>query len=199
MYEQPGIGSPHPRQLVRSSHDRLWAGVAGGLAEYFDIDATLTRIVWVAVTILTGGLAIPAYLLLWVLIPRDDRLDPFGHRSPWSSSAAPRPAESVAGSGVTTADDELGATAAATRKGAGEPSLFTAPPPGWEAEQPRFTGEHPARRQRSTGLILVVLGCLFLAGNMGLFRWVDWHTMWPLMLVLVGVAMLVGQGRHWRR
>lgn len=200
MYQQPDIGSPPPRRLVRSSREHMWAGVAGGLAEYFDVDATLVRIIWVAVAIASGGLAIPAYLLLWVIMPREDRQEAAGqsrHRSRWSEQASPDEPQPVVD---PAAAGEPATPSAASRKG--EPSIFSTPlpprPPAWESGHPFIPGEHHERRQRSTGLILVVLGVLFLAGNMGLFRWIDWHLMWPLVLVVVGVGLLAGQGRHWR-
>ena len=46
------------------------AGVAIGLADYFDIDPTLVRIGFVALTLL-GGLAVPLYLAGWLLIPAE--------------------------------------------------------------------------------------------------------------------------------
>jgi len=51
----------------------MWAGVAGGLAEYFDIDPSLVRLIWVAAAVVSGGLAIPVYILAWIILPRDDR------------------------------------------------------------------------------------------------------------------------------
>lgn len=48
----------------------MLAGVAIGLAEYFDIDPTLVRIGFVALTLL-GGLAVPLYLAGWLLIPAE--------------------------------------------------------------------------------------------------------------------------------
>jgi phage shock protein PspC (stress-responsive transcriptional regulator) len=49
------------------------AGVAGGMAEYFDIDASLVRLIWVAAAVVSHGLAIPIYILAWILLPREDR------------------------------------------------------------------------------------------------------------------------------
>src|SRR5262245_6587275 len=72
----PGPPAPaphHPRRLTRSSRERMWAGVAGGLAEYFDIDPSLVRLIWVAAAVVSGGLAIPIYILAWIILPRDDR------------------------------------------------------------------------------------------------------------------------------
>jgi len=46
----------------------LVAGVAVGLADYFDIDPTLVRVGFVVLSFL-GGLAVPLYLAGWLLIP----------------------------------------------------------------------------------------------------------------------------------
>ena len=47
------------------------AGVAAGLADYFDVDPTLVRIGFVVLACL-GGLAVPLYLAGWLLIPDED-------------------------------------------------------------------------------------------------------------------------------
>src|SRR5918911_1300271 len=64
---------PHPRRLMRSSRERMWAGVAGGMAEYFELDPSLVRLLWIAATVVSGGLAVPIYILAWIILPRDDR------------------------------------------------------------------------------------------------------------------------------
>ena len=51
----------------------MWAGVAGGMAEYFDLDPALVRLMWVAAAVVSGGLAVPVYILAWIILPRDDR------------------------------------------------------------------------------------------------------------------------------
>ncbi len=52
------------------SEDRMIAGVAGGLAEYFDTDPTLIRILFVLLTLLGfGGLGIITYIVLWIIMP----------------------------------------------------------------------------------------------------------------------------------
>lgn len=55
-------------QLMRSSDDRVIAGVAGGIAHHFGLDPTLVRVVW-ALTLLFGGLGLLAYIVLWVVLP----------------------------------------------------------------------------------------------------------------------------------
>src|SRR5919204_6628829 len=73
---------PSPRRLTRSTRDRMWAGVAGGMAEYFELDPSLVRLMWVLAAVLTGGLAVPVYILAWIIMPRDDR-PPAGGPPDW--------------------------------------------------------------------------------------------------------------------
>jgi phage shock protein C len=56
------------KKLYRSSRDRMLGGVAGGLAEYFEIDSTLVRILFI-ITLFIGGTGILAYILLWIIVP----------------------------------------------------------------------------------------------------------------------------------
>jgi phage shock protein C len=60
--------SIYGKKLMRSSTDKKIAGVCGGLAEYFDIDSTVIRLIWVLALLcaLTGGLV---YLILWIVLP----------------------------------------------------------------------------------------------------------------------------------
>jgi phage shock protein C len=54
--------------LRRSYSDRMVAGVAGGVARYFGVDATIVRIAFVVLT-LVGGVGVPLYLAGLLLIP----------------------------------------------------------------------------------------------------------------------------------
>ncbi len=60
------------KQLKRSITDRQWAGVAGGLAEYFNVDPTLVRLAFVLFTLL-GGPGLLVYIILWLVIPEEKR------------------------------------------------------------------------------------------------------------------------------
>jgi phage shock protein PspC (stress-responsive transcriptional regulator) len=61
---------PEPERLHRAGEGRMLAGVAMGLADYFDIDPTLARIAFVVLTLL-GGLAVPLYIAGWLMIPEE--------------------------------------------------------------------------------------------------------------------------------
>jgi phage shock protein PspC (stress-responsive transcriptional regulator) len=69
--QQPEEGPPpYSDHLQRGGDRRMLAGVAVGLADYFDVDPTLVRIGFVALAFL-GGLAVPLYLAGWLLIPAE--------------------------------------------------------------------------------------------------------------------------------
>ena len=59
------------RVLRRSTTDRQIAGVCGGLAEYFQVDVTAVRLVWVIASIFCGAVigGVIAYMLAWLIIP----------------------------------------------------------------------------------------------------------------------------------
>jgi phage shock protein PspC (stress-responsive transcriptional regulator) len=57
-------------QLRRSIDDKMLAGVAGGIARYLDVDATLVRVAIAALTLLSGAGA-ALYIAAWLLIPAD--------------------------------------------------------------------------------------------------------------------------------
>ena len=57
------------KKLKRSS-DKMIAGVAAGVAEYFEIDPTIVRIIW-ACLIIFGGVGIFAYLIAWLIMPKE--------------------------------------------------------------------------------------------------------------------------------
>jgi phage shock protein PspC (stress-responsive transcriptional regulator) len=70
MTAPPGPPRPGEDALHRGGPHRILAGVAVGLADYFDVDPTLVRVGFVVLTFL-GGLAIPLYLAGWLLIPEE--------------------------------------------------------------------------------------------------------------------------------
>jgi phage shock protein C len=52
------------------------------------------------------------------------------------------------------------------------------------------------RRRNAIGLLLVAVGGVFLLGNMGAFRFVDWHYIWPVVLIAVGVYLVAQRTRQ---
>ena len=67
-------------QLFRSRKNRIIAGVCGGIAEYFSVDPTLVRLIWV-IMVLTFGAGILAYIIAAVIMPERAE-DISGHDCP---------------------------------------------------------------------------------------------------------------------
>lgn len=57
------------KKLFRSK-DKMIAGVAAGIAEYFQIDPTIVRIIWVVVSLFTAGYFVLVYLFCLLIIPK---------------------------------------------------------------------------------------------------------------------------------
>ena len=62
------------KKLYRSETDRKIAGVCGGIAEYFGIDSTIVRLLWVFVSLWFGA-GLIAYLIAALVIPMYPRVD----------------------------------------------------------------------------------------------------------------------------
>lgn len=58
------------RELRRSTTDRVFAGVCGGLGEYFDLDSNIVRVLWVLFA-LGGGSGLLVYIICALLIPEE--------------------------------------------------------------------------------------------------------------------------------
>lgn len=64
------------KKLFRSSN-RIFAGVCGGIAEYFDMDPTLIRVVYVILSMFSAGFpGLLVYIILMILMPNYDQLPP---------------------------------------------------------------------------------------------------------------------------
>ena len=58
------------RKLYRSRTDRKLAGVCGGLAQYFNLDATLIRVLFIVLAVL-GFAGVVIYLAMWIIVPNE--------------------------------------------------------------------------------------------------------------------------------
>ncbi len=56
------------KKLFRSTQNKVVAGICGGLAEYFDIDPVIVRVIFVVATF-GWGFSILAYFILWIIVP----------------------------------------------------------------------------------------------------------------------------------
>jgi phage shock protein PspC (stress-responsive transcriptional regulator) len=73
MQDEPGpmVEPAQFRRLTRSTGDRRIAGVCGGLAEYFNIDSTLVRVLVALLAVFAGAVifGVIGYLIAWFIMP----------------------------------------------------------------------------------------------------------------------------------
>lgn len=154
------------KRLFRSRAEKLAGGVCGGLASYFDIDPTMVRLIAVVLFFVSGGIAIPAYLVAWVIIPRE----------PMPAGVAP---EALPGQ-------------PSTATGPSDPSAPSAPLASVSAEDKAEDKEDNRSLFVRTlpGVLLLVFG-LF-----ALFRhefWWYWSDLFPVALILLGAFFILRQ------
>jgi phage shock protein C len=189
-------------RLYRSKDDRMLAGVAGGLAELWDADPSLVRIIWALLIFFTGGIALVVYIVMALVVPEEDELDDVW--PPPASVAGTQPEGDEAGAASALVDASPTATGAtapgAPAPGATAPGALWAPSPS-EARRQARREARAARRAaggsdggRASGAIiggalLILLGAFFLLREF--LPAFDFDLVWPLILVGIGVALLV--------
>lgn len=63
------------KKLMRSTN-KIVAGVCGGLAEYFNLDPTLIRVIYAALTLFTAGFpGVLLYIIMMLVMPQSDGID----------------------------------------------------------------------------------------------------------------------------
>ncbi len=187
-------------RLRRSATESMVAGVCGGLAEYFNIDPVIVRLIFVVVT-LTSGLGLPAYLILWVVMPRAPST---GAQQPVDRRA--RRDSQAATTAVAREDRERQAVHARSQSGVqvggapvedrdplpGQPVGAEEPARGAEPAPPPETPVQPERRNtrwRTLGAILIGIGGVVLLDQFG----IDTSFLFPALLIVAGAILLQRQ------
>lgn len=187
-------------RLYRSRSDRMLAGVAGGLAEMWDADPSLVRIVWALLVIFTGGVALLVYIVMAVVVPEEDDVWPMSPAAPMPSAAATPSA--ATGEDMSPIDPAAPISATPLVAPRPEPgALWPTPPvdPRRAARMEARAARQAARAARREtgglsgsmigGLILVALGVFFLAREW--LPQVSFEWFWPAMLIVFGVLLLL--------
>jgi phage shock protein PspC (stress-responsive transcriptional regulator) len=176
-----------PGRLYRRRTGKMISGVACGLADYFDVDPTLVRLVFI-IAALINGFGIFVYIIMSFIVPvaeAEPVRESFAGKEPTDVTNTNPPREEA---NVPHAETSTPATPVPALTGAqGD----------WHPGDPQ-RGEWRHREQRHTwaGLILIALGVLFLAQNLGLLWWWNWRIFWPAVLIGVGALLLTRQLRR---
>jgi phage shock protein C len=156
------------KRLYRSRSDRMIAGVCGGLGEYLAVDPVWIRLGFVLLLVGAAGAGFWAYIILWIIIPEEGR-------------QTTTPGDTVQANVQEMADRarEFGQGLQRGLQGDRAPS---------EAG--------PASGPILVGVAFILLGALLLLNQLNLFWWLRWRTMWPLLLIFIGGAMLFSRLRR---
>jgi phage shock protein C len=150
-------------RLYRSRDDRMLFGVAGGMAEWMDLDPAIVRLVW-ALLILAGGVGLLLYIVAAIVIPE----------APWVTG----PGMAGGGAAPSTAAEATGGAAASEQA-------------RWEARQARRADRRGSGNAGVVfGLILVALGAWFLLDRYIPALDLSWFM--PGALIVVGLVLVVG-------
>jgi len=90
------------KKLYRSTSDRMIAGICGGLGEYFGIDSTLVRLIFVFGAIFTGSALFWAYIIMLIVIPEE----PIASKSVVDVSQETHISEDQPGEAIIDIEDE---------------------------------------------------------------------------------------------
>ena len=165
------------RRLYRCRENRVLAGVAAGVAEFFDLDPTLVRILWF-LSIFVGGLGILLYIGMAIIVP----LEPAGFVPAPAGGAAPD------GPGAPEAPQAPGETTIAAHNHA-----FAGPTEGH-----RHGRGGTGRVSLFLGSALILFGSLALLDialpDLGL----SWRQLWPLLIIGIGGLLIFGALRRER-
>ena len=150
------------KKLYRSTTDKMLGGVAGGLADYFDIDSTLIRVLFIVIVFLGGG-GIIAYIILWIVVPQ----------KPYEIPKGP----------VNQSPPEGGTN---TEKGSTESNSDT-----FSVSNGSIAGSMTQTNSKQfwIAIILMVIGGLLLLDN--IFPHFDFDHYWPVILIGIGISLLL--------
>jgi len=150
------------KKLYRSTLDKMIGGVAGGLAEYFDIDSTLVRVLFIVVVFLGGG-GIIAYIILWIVVPQKPyELPKFNFNQP--------PSEGSTGSNFSSEPTKSDSFSISNGGVASSVSQKNS-------------------KQIWVAIVLMVIGGLLLLDN--IFPRFDFDHYWPVILIGIGIGLLL--------
>ena len=181
------------RRLYRSNNERVLGGVAGGVAEYFDLDPALVRVAWAVLILASGGIFLLLYIVMWIVVPEAPPGFLSGQPYPAPSGPGGEPGPSSPEGAEPTQPQDVTQGTEGTQ---GTPGWT--PPPGSIAHE--WAGRRAERRRHRSGggalvfgSLLILLGAWFLVQEY--FPILQLGRLWPLLLVFLGALLLYGAVR----
>lgn len=160
------------KKLYRDEQRKSVGGVCAGLAEYFGVDVSVVRVIFVLAVFLKG-IGILPYIVLWIVLPKK----PFNYADPTYQP------------GVTPGyNPKYGQPFGDVKVD------YTVPPPHTMGQP---FGQYPPVKKASNagvifGVVLIALGSIFLLDQFDFIPDWDFEKLWPIVLVAVGLTLLFG-------
>ncbi|HHY39416.1 MAG TPA: PspC domain-containing protein [Clostridia bacterium] len=197
------------KRLYRSRRNRLLGGVCGGIAEYFNVDPVLVRIIAIVIGLMTGPVGLVAYIVAWIIVPEPPlgKSPDKGDRSVIDTEYevdSEKPDEKAHAREEGEAPEEAGTSS--DEKRVKEPSGN----PNGSLGSPSVKGQGDETSDDSLGTtgarnifgyILVVIGGVMLLDRLAPWLGFTWsvrgavRSFWPLLLVVIGVALVMSSRR----
>lgn len=168
------------RTLYRSRIDRMLAGVCGGLGEYFQLDPTLIRLVFVLLAAFTG-VGVLAYIVLWIVVPEEGGQPLYEQWKSEGKSTVPAP---------DTSSAPQPPAAASTPGPVPVTGSWSSRPDEW------LHRDHIRRGGVVPGVVLIVVGALFLVNVILPQLRIDIWKLWPVILIAIGIGIMVRPRRR---
>jgi phage shock protein PspC (stress-responsive transcriptional regulator) len=156
------------KKLYRDEYHRVFGGVCSGLAEYFDVDVVVVRLLFVF-TFFAGGVGFIPYLILWIVLPKRGYM--------YNRFNNP------------TVDYTVPPQQPGAPYNAPQPNTFSGPYGNFSQ------GFEPMPQRKSNagviiGMVLIALGGIILIDEYNLIPDFDFERIWPVILVIVGGALI---------
>ena len=166
------------RSLYRCRHDRKLAGVSSGLAEFFDLDVSLIRILWI-LSIFVGGIGILLYIVMAIIVP----LEP---------EYVPQPGAMPTGGSAVEGGPDVDVDPSVVAGSAGAMGVQSS----WHRASVQHQHEHKAGEGSGIGVtfvgaLLIIFGALALIDGY-LPDWADGgRFLWPAFILGIGALLVV--------
>ena len=170
------------RKLYRNEYHKVLGGVCYGLAEYFDMDPSIVRIIFV-IGFFAGGVTLIPYIVLWIVLPKKGYLYS-NFQEPIVDYKVPPDQPFTQNPPPYQQYNSFSNNPFANRQYNSEPFQNVKP------KQPSHAGI-------IFGVVLIVIGGFILIDNYDLIPDFDFERLWPVILVVVGISLILsGQTRQ---
>lgn len=169
------------RKLERNQQNKMIAGVASGLADYFETDTTLMRVLFICAAVF-GFSGVLIYIILWIAVPEKPFFQSFqGFEKDYKSG-------SVFDATYNSAESSYGPT---ERPAESAYNAYTgATPPPLPLKKQSDSGRILA------GLCLIAVGAYFMLAELDVIpHWFSIFKLWPVILIVLGFVIIAKSGK----